>query len=40
MKALLKAIQKTYDVEVFEVFGNIIVWPPKFSGTNIRLSRD
>ena len=23
-----------------EVFGNIIAWPPKFGGTNMRLSRD
>ena len=29
-----------YDAEVFEVFGNIIAWPPKFGGTNMRLSRD
>ena len=36
-----KAIPKTpCDAEVFEVFGNIIAWPPKFGGTNVRLSRD
>ena len=40
-KSLPKTMQKTpRDAEVFEVFGNIIVQPPKFSGTNIRLSRD
>ena len=36
-----KAMPKTpCDAEVFEVFGNIIAWPPKFGGTNMRLSRD
>ena len=40
-KSLPKAMQKTpRDAEVFEVFGNIIAWPPKFGGTNMRLSRD
>ena len=36
-KALPKAMRKTCDAEVF---GNIIAWPPKFGGTNMRLSRD
>ena len=31
--------KKSCDDEVF-VFGNIIAWPPKFGGTNMRLSRD
>ena len=36
-----KAIPKTpYNAKVFEVFRNIIAWPPKFDGTNMRLSRD
>ena len=36
-----KAMPKTpCDAEVFEVFRNIIAWPPKFGGTNMRLSRD
>ena len=38
-----KAMPKTpRDAETFdaEVFGNCIAWPPKFGGTNMRLSRD
>ena len=36
-----EAMPKTAgDANVFEVFGNCIPWPPKFGGTNIRLSRD
>ena len=31
--------KKSCDDEFF-VFGNIIAWPPKFGGTNMRLSRD
>ena len=32
-----KALPKSRDAEVF---GNCIAWPPKFGGTNMRLSRD
>ena len=32
-----KTAPKPHDAEVF---GNIIAWPPKFGGTNMRLSRD
>ena len=38
-----EAMPKTpRDAETFdaEVFGNCIAWPPKFGGTNMRLSRD
>ena len=34
-----KALPESRDTELF-VFGNIIAWPPKFGGTNMRLSRD